>query len=177
MLIPKLVSATVCRQFCQRSGKRITKNMLIIELIIRMSSSQQSNYQICTNYLLRQIQMSFPVIRYLLTSVATAVVIASGAPAIAHEVFVDDPICSSNVDSIEISAPVRRYCLSMQYRHSLHHVGARLTKAAYDQWIEAVRTVCTAGYPSYWASGLLLDRVIACEDELTRTLAPHLEDR
>ena len=123
------------------------------------------------------IQTSFPVIRRLLTSVATAALLTSGAPATAHDLLVEDPICSTSTDSTEVSAPVRRYCLSLQYRHSLHHVRAQLTEAAYEQWTEAVRTVCTAGYPSYWASGLLLDRVLACEDELTRTLVPHLEDR
>ena len=123
------------------------------------------------------IQTSFSVIRRLLTSIATAGLLTSGAPAIAHDLFVDDLNCSTSRDSTEVSAPVRRYCLSIQYRHSLHHVRARLTEAAYEQWTEAVRSVCTAGYPSYWASGLLLDRVLACEDEITRTLLPHLEDR
>ena len=117
------------------------------------------------------------MLRRLLTSIATASLLTSGAPATAHELFVDDPICSSIRDSTEVSAPVRRYCLSTKYRHSLHHVRAQLTEAAYEQWTEAVRTVCTAGYPSYWASGLLLDRVLACEDQLTSTLVPHLEDR
>ena len=120
------------------------------------------------------IQTSFSVIRRLLTSFATAGLLTSGVPVIAHDLFADDQICTG---STEASAPVRRYCLFIQYRHSLHHVRPQLTEAAYEKWTEAVRTVCTAGYPSYWASGLLLDRVIACEEELTRTLAPHLEDR
>ena len=117
------------------------------------------------------------MLRRLLTSIATASLLTSGAPATAHELLVDDPICSSSRDSTEVSAPVRRYCLSTQYRHNLHHVRAQLTEAAYEQWTEAVRTVCTAGFPSYWASGLLLDRVLACEDQLTSTLVPHLEGR
>ena len=114
-----------------------------------------------------------------LLSVLTAAgfLIASGAPAFSHTLYVEDPLCQSRSDTKDVAAPIRRYCLSIQYRHSLHHVRAQLTEDTYEQWTAAVRTVCTAGYPSYWASGLLLDRVLACEDELTRTLLPHLKDR
>ena len=114
-----------------------------------------------------------------LLSVLTAAgfLIASGAPAFAHALFVEDPLCQSSSDTKDVSAPIRRYCLFIKYRHSLHHAHTQLTEDTYEQWTQVVRGVCTAGYPPYWAATALLEEVLSCENELTQTLLPHLKDR
>ena len=114
-----------------------------------------------------------------LLSVLTAAgfLIASGAPAFSHTLYVEDPLCQSRSDTKDVAAPIRRYCLSIQYRHSLRHLLAHLTEDTYEQWTQVVRRVCTAGYPPYWAATPLLEEVLSCENELTQTLLPHLRDQ
>ena len=76
----------------------------------------------------------------LLSSLAAAgFLIASGAPAFSHTLYVEDPLCQSRSDTKDVSAPIRRYCLSIQYRHSLHHVRTQLTEDTYEQWTQVVR--------------------------------------
>ena len=114
----------------------------------------------------------------LLSSLAAAgFLIASGAPALSHTLYVEDPLCQSSSDTKDVSAPIRRYCLLTKYRHSLHHVRAQLSEDTYELWTQGVRRVCTAGYPPYWAATPLLEEVLSCENELTQTLLPHLRDQ
>lgn len=112
----------------------------------------------------------------LLTSLGTAGFVLIGGPVLAHDLYLNDPICAEARSSGEMLAPVRRYCSSLRHKHSLQHLRPRLTEGVFDQWVETTRIACRAGYPQCWNDGLLIEHVLNCETELAENLLRQLTD-